>query len=84
MTLAIDNPGRCPALVVVFLLAGARGELTLAQDLAPDPYFSPMRPLKIGTGTETPAFLPSFRALCWEPVPFFNGLLAMAATPRIT
>jgi hypothetical protein len=52
MTLAIKNPVRCAALVVVFLLAGARGELTVAQDLAPDPYFSPMRPLK-KTGAET-------------------------------
>jgi ligand-binding sensor domain-containing protein len=42
MTLAIKNPVRCTALVVVFLLAGARGELTLAQDFAPDPYFSPI------------------------------------------
>ena len=29
-------------LVVVFVLTAARGELTLAQDLAPDPYFQPM------------------------------------------
>ena len=42
MTLTIKNTERCAALVVVFLLAEARGELTLAQDLAPDPYFSPI------------------------------------------
>ena len=42
MTRTFKNPVRCAALVVVFLLAAARGELTLAQDLAPDPYFSPI------------------------------------------
>src|SRR5262245_17232058 len=42
MTLTIKNPVRCAALVVVFLVAGARGESTLAQDLAPDPHFSPI------------------------------------------
>ena len=42
MTLTIKNPVRCAALLVVFVLAVARGELTLAQDLAPDPYFSPI------------------------------------------
>src|SRR5688572_19269759 len=39
MTCTFKNPVRSAALVVVFLLAAARGELTLAQDLAPDPYF---------------------------------------------
>ena len=42
MTRTFKNPVRCAALVVVFLLAAARCELTLAQDLAPDPYFSPI------------------------------------------
>ena len=42
MTRTFKNPVRCAALVVVFLLAAARGELTLAQDLAPDPNFSPI------------------------------------------
>src|SRR5918992_990853 len=36
------NPVRYAALLVVFLLAAARGELTSAQDLAPDPYFQPI------------------------------------------
>src|SRR5918992_639018 len=36
------NPVRYASLLVVFLLAAARGELTSAQDLAPDPYFQPI------------------------------------------
>src|SRR5262245_22663071 len=42
MTRTFNNPERCAALVVVFLLAAARGELTIAQGLAPDPYFTPI------------------------------------------
>ncbi len=42
MTRTFKNPVRCAALAVVFLLAAARGEWTLAQDLPPDPYFQPI------------------------------------------
>lgn len=42
MTPTIKNPLRCAALVVACLLAAARGEWTLAQDLAPDSYFQPI------------------------------------------
>jgi ligand-binding sensor domain-containing protein len=42
MTRTFKNPVRCTALAVVFLLAVARGELTLAQDGAPDSNFFPI------------------------------------------
>jgi hypothetical protein len=39
---SFKHRARSTALVVVFFLAAAHGELTLAQELAPDPYFSPI------------------------------------------
>src|SRR5688500_15147208 len=42
MPRTFKNPERRAALAPALLLAASRGELTLAQDLAPDPYFQPM------------------------------------------
>ena len=42
MTRTFKNPVRCAALVVLFLLVVARGELTLAQDGASDSNFFPI------------------------------------------
>src|SRR5262245_277306 len=43
------NPVRCAALVVLFLLAPARGESALAQDLANDSAIGPPARLRFGT-----------------------------------
>ena len=49
MTRTFKHPVRCAALVVVLLLAAARGELTLARDLANDSATGPPPRLRFAT-----------------------------------